>query len=164
MKIVNFAHGHFFAISALLVSISVPYLIGHGVPPLPSYLLAALLGMVVSVILGIFVYKFGLSKFLRDMEGAFILTMGLSMLLDGILLGLFGGAVRPVPEIIPGTVHILGVAVLMQRLVLCLAAVVITGGLYWVMSSTKLGKALRANRPLRRVRLLGYGACGMPSD
>ena len=144
MKIVNFAHGHFFAISALIVSISVPLFIDRGVPPLPSYLLAALGGMVVSVILGYFVYTFGLAKFLRDMEGAFILTMGLSMLLDGILLAIFGGAVRPVPEIIPGVIRILGVAVLMQRLVLCLAAVIITGGLYWVMSSTKLGKALRA--------------------
>jgi branched-chain amino acid transport system permease protein len=144
MKIVNFAHGHFFAISALVVSIVVPYLIDQGISPVPSYLLASLAGIVVSVALGVVVYKFGLTKFLRDMEGAFILTLGLSMLLDGIMLGVFGGAVRPVPEIIHGVVHVLGVAVLMQRMVLGLCAVLITGGLYWVMSSTKLGKALRA--------------------
>jgi len=144
MRIVNFAHGQFFAISALIVSLGLPALVAAGVPVVPAYLLAALAGIGVSIVLGAIVYQFGLRFFMRDMEGAFILTMGLSLLFDGMLLGIFGGAVRAVPEIIPGTVSLLGVPMRTQRLVLCIAAVVITAALYWTMSRTKLGKALRA--------------------
>jgi branched-chain amino acid transport system permease protein len=135
MRIVNFAHGHFFAISALLVSIVVPLLVARGFAVLPAYLLAAAVGIVVALVLGAIVYRFGLRYFLRDMEGAFILTMGLSLLLDGVLLGVFGGAVRSVPEIIGGTISVFGVAVTLQRLTLCVVAIVVTGALYWAMHS-----------------------------
>jgi branched-chain amino acid transport system permease protein len=144
MRIVNFAHGHFFAISALIVSYTVPRFVGMGLPILPAYLLATASGIAAALVLGIIVYNFGLRFFLRDMEGAFILTMGLALFLDGVLLSSFGGAVCSVPEIIGGTVSFLGVAVTMQRLVLCIAAVIVTAALYWAMSATKLGKALRA--------------------
>jgi branched-chain amino acid transport system permease protein len=144
MRIVNFAHGHFFTISALIVSLAVPRLTAMGFPVLPAYLSSAVAGIVIALLLGAVVYKFGLRFFLRDMEAAFILTMGLALLLDGVLLGVFGGAVRAVPEIIGGNVSFLGVTVAKERMVLCVAAVVITAALYWVMSATKLGKALRA--------------------
>lgn len=144
MRIVNFAHGHFFGIAALLVSIVVPLLARHGVPLLAAYGLSMLVAIAVSLALGWAVYQFGLGRFLRDMEGAFILTLGLAMLFEGVLLGIFGGAVRPVPEIIPGNIRILGVAVLTQRLVVFAAATVITAGLYWALAATRLGKALRA--------------------
>ncbi|SAK94486.1 branched chain amino acid ABC transporter inner membrane protein [Caballeronia temeraria] len=144
MRIVNFAHGHFFTISALVVSYLVPIVMARGVSVQVAYLVSAAGGLVVSLALAVIVYKFGLRFFLRDMDGAFILTMGMALLLDGIVLSTFGGAVRAVPEIISGTVSIFGVAVTLQRLVLCLAAVVITAALYWSMSGTRIGKALRA--------------------
>jgi branched-chain amino acid transport system permease protein len=144
MRVVNFAHGHFFAISALIVSFAVPQLIAMGFPVLGAYLVSALAGIAVALILGALVYMFGLRFFLRDMEGAFILTMGLALLLDGALLDVFGGAVRSVPEFIHGTVWFLGVPVTMQRLTLCIVAIMVAAALYWVMSLTKLGKALRA--------------------
>jgi branched-chain amino acid transport system permease protein len=144
MRVVNFAHGHFFAISALIVSYAVPQLVAMGFAVLPAYLLSTLSGIAVATILGAVVYRFGLRYFLRDMDGAFILTMGMALLLDGALLGVFGGAARSVPPIIHGAVSFLGVAVTMQRLVLCIAAILVTVVLYWAMSATMLGKALRA--------------------
>jgi branched-chain amino acid transport system permease protein len=144
MRVVNFAHGHFFAISALLVSYLVPRLVALGLPVFPAYLLSACAGLIAALALGTLLYRFGLRFFLRDMEGAFILTMGLALFLDGVLLGTFGGAVRAVPEFISGTISLAGVTITLQRMVLCVAAVVITGALYWAMSGTKLGKALRA--------------------
>jgi branched-chain amino acid transport system permease protein len=144
MRIVNFAHGHFFAISALIVSLGLPALVTAGLPVMSAYLLSSLVGIGVSLVLGAILYQFGLRYLMRDLEGAFILTMGLSLLLDGILLSIFGGAVRPSPEIIPGTVSVLGMPMRIQRLVLCIAAVVITTALYWSLTTTKLGKALRA--------------------
>lgn len=172
MRIVNFAHGHFFAVSALIVSLAVPWLAAAGLPVVPAYLLSALGGIAISALLGAIVYQFGLRRFLRDMEGAFILTMGLSLLFDGILLGLFGGAVRPVPEIITGNLSILGVPMMTQRLVLCVVAVAITAAMAWSMSATKLGKALRAiaadheaamlqGIPYHRLSLFGFVIAAM---
>jgi branched-chain amino acid transport system permease protein len=144
MGIVNFAHGHLFATSALVVAASVPWLAGHGISVLPAYLLAVVAGVCVSLALGLVTYLGGFRFFQRDMVGSFILSIGLVLLLDGILLKVFGGAVRPVPEILPGAVSVLGAAVTSQRLVLCVAAVMITAVLYWTLTYTKLGKALRA--------------------
>lgn len=144
MRIVNFAHGHLFAVSALIVAYTVPWLASGGIPVLPAYLLSVLAGVSVAMALGFLMYVFGFRGFRRDMVGSFILSIGLVLLLDGILLKTFGGAVRPVPEILPGTVTILGAAVTVQRFALCVAAVVITGVLYLALTRTKLGKALRA--------------------
>jgi branched-chain amino acid transport system permease protein len=144
MRVVNFAHGQFFAVSAILVTIFVPWLAGRGVPMLSAYLLATMAAMAVTVALGWVVYQFGLIRFLRDMEGAFILTLGLAMLSDGLMLSVFGGAPRPEPVFVRGTVRILDVAVLAQNVVVFGAAVSITGVLSWAMIGTKLGKALRA--------------------
>jgi len=144
MRIVNFAHGHLFAVSALVVAYFVPWLAGTGLAVLPAYLLAVVAGLGVGLLLGLLMYVTGFRFFQRDMVGSFILSIGLVLLLDGILLKTFGGAVRPVPEILPGAVSVLGAAVTNQRLALCAAAIIITALLYWALTQTKLGKALRA--------------------
>ncbi|RXV59152.1 branched-chain amino acid ABC transporter permease [Roseovarius sp. A46] len=144
MRIVNFAHGHLFALSALVVAVMLSWLAGMGIPILPAYLLAVLAGVTASAALGFIIYVFGFKYFQRDMVGSFILSIGLVLLLDGIFLEIFGGAVRGVPEILPGSVEILGASVTQQRLFLCGMAVVITAVLYWALTHTKLGKALRA--------------------
>lgn len=144
MRIVNFAHGHLFAVSALVVAYTMPWLASGSVPVLPAYLLSVVMGVTIAMALGFLMYIFGFRGFRRDMVGSFILSIGLVLLLDGILLKVFGGAVRPVPEILPGTVDILGAAVTVQRFALCVAAIVITGLLYLALTRTKLGKALRA--------------------
>ncbi|MBW3098180.1 branched-chain amino acid ABC transporter permease [Pseudohoeflea coraliihabitans] len=144
MRIVNFAHGHLFAVSALVVATVVSWLAARGFPVLPAYLLAVVAGVAVSMALGYVMYVFGFKYFQRDMVGSFILSIGLVLLLDGILLEIFGGAVRPVPEILPGNAEILGASVTIQRLFLCAMAILITAILYWALTKTKLGKALRA--------------------
>jgi branched-chain amino acid transport system permease protein len=144
MKVVNFVHGHFFALSALVVAVLVPKIAAVG-PAVPvAYLLASLVAIASTLVLSAIVYKFGLAYFLRDLEGAFIITLGMSLFLDGLFLALFGGAVRSVPTVIPGNVSILGVPMTIQRLVLCFVALAVTVLLYWALAYTKLGKALRA--------------------
>lgn len=167
MRIVNFAHGHIFAISALMVAYTVPWLAESGIAVLPAYLLGVVIGVGVALLVGLAIYLFGFRFFQRDMVGSFILSIGLVLLLDGILLKTFGGAVRPVPEVLPGTVSIFGANVTVQRLALCCAAIVITAILYLALTRTSLGKALRAvsidheaamlqGIPYGRMALLGF--------
>jgi branched-chain amino acid transport system permease protein len=91
----------------------------------------------------------------------------MALFLDGIFLGVFGGAVRSVPQIISGNVSILGAPVTLQRLVICVVAALVTIALYWSLSATKLGKALRAvaadqeaamlqGIPYHRIALIGF--------
>src|SRR5690606_16497796 len=98
MRIVNFAHGNLFAVSALLVAYTTPWLASGSLPVLPAYLLAVVIGVTGAMVVGFLMYIFGFRQFRRDMVGSFILSIGLVLLLDGILLKTFGGAVRPVPE------------------------------------------------------------------
>jgi branched-chain amino acid transport system permease protein len=144
MRIVNFAHGHLFALSALVVSVTIPWLARNGVPIVPAYFLSIVAGVLSANALGLLTYLGGFRFFKRDMVGSFILSIGLVLLLDGIFLKAFGGAVRSVPDILPGTVSVLGANVTTQRLVLCIAALLFTTILYWMLTFTKLGKALRA--------------------
>ena len=167
MKVVNFVHGHFFALSALMVSVLLPRIMAAGLPVQPAFVVAGLGAMAVSVALALVVYRLGLVHFLRDLEGAFILTLGMALFLDGVFLGVFGGAVRAVPEIISGKVTLLGASITIQRLVLCLTAAGVTVLLYWALAATRLGKALRAvaadheaamlqGIPYGRIALTGY--------
>jgi branched-chain amino acid transport system permease protein len=143
-----------------LVGVLVPKIVAAGFTIQSAYLIAALAGILVSLGLALIVYKFGISRFLRDLEGGFILTMGLALVLDGVFLESFGGTVRSMSPIIEGNVTFLGAVLTTQRVVLCMLAALMTGGLYWVLSATKLGKALRAVAADREAAMLQ----GIPYD
>lgn len=154
LRVVNFAHGHFFAVSSLLVGLLVPIIVATGINMHAAYLIAAATGILGSLLLALIVYKFGVSRFLRDLEGGFILTMGIALVLDGAFLQVFGGAVRSMPPIIEGNTSILGAVLTTQRFVLCVIAALMTGALYWTLAATKLGKALRAVAADREAAML----------
>ncbi|MGU3492969.1 branched-chain amino acid ABC transporter permease [Xanthobacteraceae bacterium A53D] len=144
MRIINFAHGQVFTLSALMVAVLAPPLADLGWSPLAAFAVASIAAMIVSMILGYIVYQFGFRFFQRDLIGSFILSLGLVLLLEGIFLDVFGGAVRAVPPLVNGTVNVFGASLTIQRLVLCVAALVFTLILYWALTRTKMGKALRA--------------------
>jgi branched-chain amino acid transport system permease protein len=144
MRIVNFVHGHIFAVAALIVAYLLPGLVAGGMSAPAAYLLASAAGVVAALALGALIYLFGFRHFQRDLVGSFILSIGLVLLMDGALLHVFGGAARGVPQIFPGTLSIAGVQVTVQRLFLCAVAFLLAAALYLTLSHTRLGKALRA--------------------
>lgn len=167
MRIVNFAHGHLFALSAMMVAILLPVLADAGLPVLPAYLAASAGGIAAALALGAAIYLAGFRYFQRDMVGSFILAMGLVLLLDGAYLEVFGGSTRPVPEVFSGVVPIFGAPVTTQHLVLGVAAALATLLLWWALTFTKLGRALRAvaadheaamlqGIPYRRIAFVGF--------
>jgi len=66
------------------------------------------------------------------------------LLIEGLLLHYFGGAVRAVPHFVEGSITVLNVNVTYQRLVLIFVSLVFTALLYWVLGHTRTGKAMRA--------------------
>ena len=144
LKIVNFAHGQFFTLSALLVAVIIPWLTGQGYSLFSAYLIGLVAGIVLATLLGAVVYQAGFRLFQRDMVGSFILSAGLVLLFEGIYMEVFGGAVRSVPPLVEGTVRIFGAGVSAQRLLICVIALLLTVGLTWILAKTKFGNALRA--------------------
>ena len=144
MRIVNFAHGQFFTLSALVVAVGTPYLVAQGWSTIWAFLAAAVVSMVLSALIGYLMYQFGFRYRQRDFVGSFILSLGFLLFLEGIFLETFGGAVRSVPPLIEGTVTILDTPISSQRLLLCVVTVVLTAALYAALTMTRLGKALRA--------------------
>ena len=168
MKIVNFAHGTFFTAAALIVSSVMIWGVDTvGIPIWFSYLIAFVLALLVVCVIGFVVYFFGFQHVLKDLNGSFILSIGLLLLLNGTYLILYGGVPRSIPAVVPGNVTFLGASLTIQRLLLMIVAAIITIGLYLLVHRTKLGLSLRAvaedqeaamlqGIPYRRVALYGF--------
>jgi len=169
LRIVNFAHGQFFALSALVVSVTVPWFANGGLPVWLAYAFACGLGVIAASAFGALVYEVGFKRVERDMTGSFILSAGLVLMVEGGFMKLFGGGVRPVPPLIDGNVDVLGVSIAAQRLVLCSVAVALTLLVTLALGGTRFGKALRAvsidheaamlqGIPYRRIAFRGFVA------
>lgn len=144
MKVVNFAHGEFFTFVLMLMAVVLPLALDLNLPLPLAYLLAAMAGMLATLVLGKVIYEYGFKKFQRDMIGTFVLSVGLSLLLQGIFLEVFGGMPRKLPSLMEGTVQIMGASITTERLILTIAALIVAVVTYRLIVSTKLGKALRA--------------------
>ena len=95
MKVINFAHGQFFTLAALLIAASMPaFTVQFGLPVWLDYLVSFVLAMVAVGLLAAALYFIGFERYLRDLIGSFILSLGLLLLLEGVYLWLFTGSPR----------------------------------------------------------------------
>jgi len=167
LRIVNFAHGLFFTLAALVTAVTVPVFSAYGLPVWAAYALACVVGTALTTVVGGVVYELGFKRVERDMIGSFILSAGLVLAGEGILMKIFGGGVHAVPPLIEGNAHLLGISIANQRLVLCVVALALMVVFTWAMGKTQFGKALRAvsidheaamlqGIPYRRIGFLGF--------
>jgi len=155
MKIVNFAHGEFFALAALVVASLMPILAASlGLPHWADFLIALTAATGAVIVLGTLTYWIGFERYLRDLVGSFILSVGLILFLQGVLVEVFTATPRPIEPIVPGTITILGGRITIQRLLVLGLAVAFTAILYMLLQKTKLGKALRAVAEDREAAML----------
>lgn len=155
MKVINFAHGQFFTLAALIIAATMPELTAQfSLPAWLDYFICFALACIVVGILSAVLYFVGFERYLRDLVGSFILSVGLLLFLEGVYLWLFGGAPRVVPKLLTGQVSFFGGAMESQRLVICAIALAATAGLYQLVAKTRLGKALRAVAEDREAAML----------
>lgn len=144
MRIVNFAHGEFFTLTLLLMAVSVPALLLAQVPLRLAYAISAAGGIAMTMGVGALIYRFALKRFQRDVTGSFVVSVGLSMLAQGVLLAVFGGVPSKLPTLVSGTVNIFGGSITIERLLITVFALAAAVAMCWTIIATKLGKALRA--------------------
>ncbi len=155
MKIVNFAHGEFFSLAALIVAVLMPVLApALGLPLWVDFLIALLAAIGAVLVLGALTYWIGFERYLRDLVGSFILSVGLILFLQGVFVEIFSATPRPVEPIVTGTISILGGRITAQRLLIVALALAFTALLYLLLQRTKLGKALRAVSEDREAAML----------
>lgn len=143
MRVINFAHGEFFALSAILITIHISWL-APGAPFWAQYVVAFAVSLAAVLVLSAVIYLVGLSRFLGDMGSGFIFSLGLVLVLQGLMAELFGGYPRSLPALVDGTVFVLGGAVAIQKLIVGALSLTATVILLFIVFRTKLGVALRA--------------------
>jgi len=143
MKVVNLAHGVFIMLGAYL-----GYGMYHvlGLHPLLSMLLAIPLGAGI----GILLYRYLINRILEvatnELEQemmCLLFTFGLSMMIYGAALNVWGSDLRGVPTLMP-TIFLGDIAVPSSRFIAFISALVLGGLLYLFLKKTMIGKAIRA--------------------
>jgi branched-chain amino acid transport system permease protein len=151
LRLINFAHGDVYMVGAYITFLIVnkAQAMGHG----PSWLLgigALAASMAGCGLLGVVIERFAY----RPLRGAPRLTplisaIGVSLLLEnvGVQPFVFGSSPQFCPPTIPGdqiAFHFDGVTVARNSVILVASTLSLLGVLWYVVSNTKLGKAVRA--------------------
>ena len=143
MKVVNLAHGVFIMLGAYL-GYGMFYVLG--LHPLFSMLLAIPIGAGMGIIL----YRYLINRILEvatnELEQemmCLLFTFGLSMVIYGAALNIWGSDLRGVPTLMP-TIFLGDIAVPSSRLIAFISALVLGGLLYLFLKKTMIGKAIRA--------------------
>ncbi|KAA9302245.1 MULTISPECIES: branched-chain amino acid ABC transporter permease [Aerococcus] len=137
--LINFAHGDIYMVGAF-VGFSLVTQTGLGV--LPSILIA----MIFTAILGVIVERLAY-KPLRGQAriSALITAIGVSYLLQNVMIYLVGPEVRAFPTNLPNqSFHIGPLAVSTQQLLILVVTIILMAGLQFTVQRTKMGQAMRA--------------------
>jgi len=143
MKVVNLAHGVFIMLGAYL-GYGMFYVLGL------HPLLAMFLAIPIGVGIGIVLYRYLINRILEvatnELEQemmCLLFTFGLSMMIYGAALNIWGSDLRGVPTLMP-TIFVGGIAIPSSRLIAFISALVLGGFLYLFLKKTMIGKAIRA--------------------
>ena len=134
-RMLNLAHGSFYAIGAYLTY----FLAGVLHTPL---LLAAGLAVACTAAFGVIVERLVIRPHRASPLGVLMVTLALSLLVEQLLLVLFGSEVRNVPAFFDGKVTVLDVSG--QRVLVVVVAVVVLTSLKLFIDHTKAGSAILA--------------------
>jgi len=137
MRVVNFAHGEFYMIGAFLAFFLCTY---WDMPFIPAILIAA----VTVALLGACIERIVFKPFYGDELNGMIVALGLSVILQNLLLLISGPTPRSFPSPISGVFSVGPLSFANERL-FALGAAAILFFLFWLlMTRTQLGRAMRA--------------------
>jgi branched-chain amino acid transport system permease protein len=136
-RILNFAHGTFFVLSAYMSIVLIKNL---GLNIFISYAIAVLFVGV----LGVVVYKVMMSPIRHHEVMVIIVTLAFALLVEQVLLLLFGEHGRSVPSFVSGFTEIGGVLITYKRIVVFILAIAVIFLLEFFINRTRTGKMITA--------------------
>ena len=148
---INFAHGEVFMAGTMIGFVAANNLFQNGfwdANPVPSILIVLVVAMATSTLTAILIEKVAY----RRLRGAprlipLITSIGVSFFLQYAFSGLFGVGIRTYPSLpgaLGGQVNILGMSVEVTKLMVIGVAIVSAAGLWYFVTRTKTGRAVRA--------------------
>jgi branched-chain amino acid transport system permease protein len=105
---------------------------------------ATLLAVSITGLLGIAIYKLCYERVRQHETAVMIIAIALTILLQEILLIIFGGHFRGITPFMRGFFEIAGTRVSYQQVLAIIASFLVLGGLWALLSRTRLGNAIRA--------------------
>jgi branched-chain amino acid transport system permease protein len=135
--VVNFAHGEFLMVGGMVTWL----LVTAGV----NFFVAVLAAMAVVGALG-FIAERGLFRFTleRPMNG-FIMSIGLSVILQNVVIRVFNEVQKTIPDPVPGVWALGGVDIIAMRAIVVAITAVVVAITYFGISRSRYGVALRAS-------------------
>lgn len=148
---INFAHGEVFMSGAMVGFVAANWLFTNGVwnaNPLLSLLIVLVVAMLTSTLVAVLVERIAY----RPLRGSprlipLITSIGVSFFLQYVFGGLFGvgfNTYPQVPEPFSGTVNLLGIPIAATSLTVIVVAGLSMIGLWYFVTRTKTGRAMRA--------------------
>jgi len=134
-RVLNLAHTAFYMVAAYTLF----FLVGR-----VGFVEAAFLATFVVVALALCAYRLLLEPLKQHESTVLIVTIALALLLQELLLLLFGGQFRSVPALLPGFVEVLGVRVAQQALLALGFAAGVLLATWLLIKGTRLGLRIRA--------------------
>jgi branched-chain amino acid transport system permease protein len=136
-RILNLAHGSFYALGAYAIYA----LTAKAHLPLG---LAAILAVLLVAAFGIAVERILVRPLRRSTLAVLLITLTVALMVEQVLLLVFGSEARNVPSMVEATYHFAGVDISAQRLLALAVAIVILTGLWFFLQRTRVGTALLA--------------------
>ena len=137
MRIVNFAHGEFYMIGALVVLVLYGSL-GW------NFFLAVVAGGVIAALLGIIVERALFRPLVGEELQGMIMSLAIGIMLQSFALLYFGPAEQTVQRPFSGTWTLLNAVVGWDRTIVALCALLILGIFYLFLKFSRLGLAMQA--------------------
>ena len=142
LKVLNFSHGLFMTWGAYIAYWIIAMLGGNYLIALPS-------AIIISFFMGFILYNFIIGPLqtrskTEIVSNVFIGTLAVSIILENIVLIIFGGRYKGISTIIHGFSNIFGAQVSNQQILLIMLGPLCFGFLLYFLSRTRLGMAVRA--------------------
>lgn len=140
MRVLNFAHGEFFMLGAFL---ALTALLGAGLPLIPAILVAIVGVFLIAMVLHSATIRPLMSRPGWDFS-TIAATLGLSIVLQDAALMIWGERFQSLPYFVEGVVHVLGVRLPAQRVLIVATVIAVVCVLTVLIRFTRFGMALRA--------------------
>lgn len=136
-RIVNLAHTAFYVASAYVLYAGVKT---FGFPLLPTLIVAVLFASILAVI----IFKLFYERVKQLETTVMIISIAMAMVIQEVLMVMYGGSYLSTPEIIPGFLEFSGTRVANQSLLTVGVSAVMLLGLWLWLSKSRLGNAIRS--------------------
>lgn len=139
IKLINFAHGDVYMVGAY---------VGFAVTTYTSvgFIPALIISMAACALLGMSIEKIAYKPLRNSTRIAVLITaIGVSLLLEYLMMYFVGAQVRSYPKLLSGTVFTIGgIVIKSQQIYIVVTAIVLMIILQYIVNKTKVGKAMRA--------------------